>query len=168
MKSLQEIDKEILSLEEKLKNVKGTDTEVYTRIVGYHRSVTNWNKGKREEYDDRLTFKYNLSNPGNLISSLKEPETIKKEIVDSIKINNANVSFYKFFSSKTCRNCQPVKNYIEKIAIPGENIDVSTDLGMSSANKYNIRATPTVILFDANDNILGRGSSLEELKKFFS
>ena len=68
MKSLQEIDNEILSLEEKLRGVKGTDTEVYTRIVGYHRAVSNWNKGKREEYDDRLTFKYNNVNQIELLS----------------------------------------------------------------------------------------------------
>lgn len=31
-------------------------TEVWTRIVGYHRPVQNWNEGKQEEYQDRLTF----------------------------------------------------------------------------------------------------------------
>lgn len=32
------------------------DSEVWTRIVGFHRPVQNWNKGKREEYEERLTF----------------------------------------------------------------------------------------------------------------
>ncbi|MBN2795948.1 MAG: ribonucleoside triphosphate reductase [Clostridia bacterium] len=31
-------------------------TEVWTRIVGYHRPVQNWNEGKQEEYRERLTF----------------------------------------------------------------------------------------------------------------
>jgi len=47
IKSIEEIDGQIKILEEKLKNVKGTETEVYTRIVGYHRDVKNWNKGKK-------------------------------------------------------------------------------------------------------------------------
>jgi len=35
---------------------EGTPTEVYSRIVGYYRSVRNWNAGKREEYNQRLAF----------------------------------------------------------------------------------------------------------------
>jgi len=35
----------------------GKDTEVWSRIVGYYRPIANWNKGKQEEFKDRLTFK---------------------------------------------------------------------------------------------------------------
>ena len=35
----------------------GQPTEVYSRIVGYFRSVKLWNKGKRQEFEDRKTFK---------------------------------------------------------------------------------------------------------------
>ncbi len=31
-------------------------TEVFSRIVGYYRPVSNWNKGKREEYNHRIEF----------------------------------------------------------------------------------------------------------------
>jgi anaerobic ribonucleoside-triphosphate reductase len=34
----------------------GMKTEVYSRVVGYHRPVKNWNKGKREEFKDRREF----------------------------------------------------------------------------------------------------------------
>ncbi len=34
----------------------GEETEVYTRIVGYYRPVKNWNRGKKSEYNDRLTY----------------------------------------------------------------------------------------------------------------
>ena len=34
----------------------GSDAEVYTRIVGYYRPVSRWNKGKQAEYIDRVTF----------------------------------------------------------------------------------------------------------------
>lgn len=50
------IDEQIADLRAKLKEVAGTPTEIYTRIVGYYRSLTNWNKGKREEYEHRQTF----------------------------------------------------------------------------------------------------------------
>ena len=31
--------------------------EVYSRVTGYFRPVANWNKGKKEEFKDRRTFK---------------------------------------------------------------------------------------------------------------
>lgn len=31
--------------------------EVYSRIVGYFRPIRNWNKGKRQEFMDRRTYK---------------------------------------------------------------------------------------------------------------
>ena len=34
----------------------GKDCEVWTRVVGFHRPVQNWNVGKREEYKDRKEF----------------------------------------------------------------------------------------------------------------
>ncbi|MGE4298374.1 MAG: ribonucleoside triphosphate reductase [Desulfovibrionaceae bacterium] len=34
----------------------GGETEVYTRIVGYYRPVSQWNKGKQAEYSDRRTY----------------------------------------------------------------------------------------------------------------
>ncbi len=32
------------------------DSEVWTRVVGFHRPVQSWNKGKKEEFKDRLEF----------------------------------------------------------------------------------------------------------------
>lgn len=38
----------------------GQPTEVYSRIVGYFRSVRLWNKGKRQEFDEREVFNPSL------------------------------------------------------------------------------------------------------------
>lgn len=57
--AIAKIDAEIERLEKQMIEVEGTECEVYTRIVGYHRAIENWNKGKAEEYKDRVTFKYN-------------------------------------------------------------------------------------------------------------
>ncbi len=55
-RTIQQINHEISLLNTQLEYLKGRETEVYTRIVGYYRSVKNWNKGKREEYRQRKTF----------------------------------------------------------------------------------------------------------------
>jgi ribonucleoside-triphosphate reductase len=48
---------------------KNTECEVYSRVVGYLRPVSQWNKGKQQEFADRLTF------------GLKKTSTAKKEIL---------------------------------------------------------------------------------------
>ncbi len=35
----------------------GLKTEVFSRVVGYHRPVTSWNKGKQEEFKERKVYK---------------------------------------------------------------------------------------------------------------
>ncbi|MBW1659920.1 MAG: hypothetical protein JRJ48_05425 [Deltaproteobacteria bacterium] len=48
---------EIAKIEEELKQVHGTPCEIYSRVVGYHRPIQNWNKGKQEEFKERVTFR---------------------------------------------------------------------------------------------------------------
>ena len=56
MRSVAEIDSEIARVKQKMEDARGAECEVYARIVGYYRSVKNWNKGKREEYGKRKMF----------------------------------------------------------------------------------------------------------------
>lgn len=35
----------------------GEECEVYSRVVGYYRPISNWNKGKQQEYRERRAFK---------------------------------------------------------------------------------------------------------------
>lgn len=41
-------------------NKKRTKCEVYSRVVGYLRPISQWNDGKKAEYHDRLTFNKQL------------------------------------------------------------------------------------------------------------
>lgn len=42
----------------------GEKAEVYSRVCGYHRPVTKWNRGKQEEFSQRRTFEVdNQSEP---------------------------------------------------------------------------------------------------------
>ncbi|HDQ26845.1 MAG TPA: hypothetical protein ENN43_08900 [bacterium] len=52
-----EILAKIEELEKQLEEVKGSECEVYSRIVGYFRPVKQWNNGKQEEYKDREEFR---------------------------------------------------------------------------------------------------------------
>lgn len=37
-------------------NKCGAKTERYSRVCGYFRPVRDWNKGKKEEYKDRVPY----------------------------------------------------------------------------------------------------------------
>ena len=52
----QVILNKVSELKEELKDVHGTKTEVYSRVVGYLRPVQSYNKGKKEEYALRAKF----------------------------------------------------------------------------------------------------------------
>ncbi len=51
------IENKISELKTKLENTKGSNCEVYSRVVGYLRPVQNWNKGKKEEFAMRKNMK---------------------------------------------------------------------------------------------------------------
>jgi len=57
MTALQSINKQIAEKKVQLENIKGTETEVYTRIVGYYRPVRNFNPGQDAQRKKRIYFK---------------------------------------------------------------------------------------------------------------
>ena len=44
-------------MKEEKKRVKLVPCEVYSRVVGYLRPVSNWNPGKQQEFKERKTVK---------------------------------------------------------------------------------------------------------------
>lgn len=52
----QDTIKKIKDLYDRLDNTKGTKTEVWSRVVGFFRPISDWNKGKTEEFGDRITY----------------------------------------------------------------------------------------------------------------
>lgn len=170
---IKEIDAEIARLENELSNVEGTSTEVYSRIVGYYRAVGNWNKGKREEFRHRVCFDVENSNAKDIAAECAA------ESNDSAVEAKANVSAeaptvistdklrYMLFSSDYCRNCQPVKDYLDGNYISYESVDVSTDLGMNVAKVWDVKATPTMIVLNNNDKVVCKANTREEVMKFF-
>lgn len=47
--------------------MKVIPVECYSRVVGYHRPISQWNKGKKEEYRDRkeMTIEHLKEKIGN-------------------------------------------------------------------------------------------------------
>ncbi len=55
---MKDINARISELEYEKQNAKGTKCEVYSRVVGYLRPVSQWNIGKKEEFSRRKSFNF--------------------------------------------------------------------------------------------------------------
>jgi hypothetical protein len=173
MKTVEQIESQIALLKKELSSAKGTQTEVYTRIVGYHRAVDNWNKGKREEYKQRKVFKLKGDDLKEhtfvVVDENKRDSAFEKaKKLDTAPVNYEAIATYKIFTSEYCRNCPPVKEYINSLPILGEEIDVSTDLGINVSKEFDIMSTPTVVFFDKSGVEVCRAYGVKELKDIFA
>lgn len=182
MRTLQEIETDIARVKEELRDVHGTTTEVYARIVGYYRSVRNWNRGKREEYNHRKLFVAENNTieshlPGNrekntVPAGMQTPvETaVPEQAAPSVPAapaadtdSSGTAARYELFVRKTCPNCPPVKKCCTNLPFDGEQIDVDTDEGLIKAQEYGIFSTPTVVFFDEAGRETGRAHSTREI-----
>ena len=183
MERLQEIDGRIQELTEELERVEGTPTEIYTRIVGYYRSLKNWNKGKREEYDHRVTFRPDgtiAAAPATDSASARAgaseaaqafadatvaaaalPARAERPKADSAQ---STIRSYRYFYRATCPNCPPVRTYVENLSIDGEMVDVDTGDGLAKAIQHQILSTPTVLLMDETGTTVAHAGSVDQLR----
>ncbi len=166
-RTIEQIDAEIEAVKNELKNVHGTETEVYARIVGYYRAVRNWNKGKRDEFNNRKLFTVDE----DIIESKTSNSTLIAKTAEKVLSNvtknssqSADLSHYDFFMRKTCPNCPPVKSFMEEVDFKGNVIDVDTDEGLREAAAKGVFSAPTVIFYDKDGNETGRGHTVEEIK----
>ena len=104
----------------------------------------------------------------NTAAEQKETEARASTPVDNVELDRDSIAYYNIFYSQFCRNCPPVKNFMDNLELNGENIDVSTDLGLDAAREYDVMSTPAVLLFDKNKNIIQKAHSIEELESIFA
>jgi len=138
----------------------GAEAEVYSRIVGYYRSVRNWNKGKQEEYKVRKLFAEpdETVEPGTAVKAAQPAGVTADEAIDS----------YILFYRQKCPNCPPVRQALKESSYSGREVNADSPEGLQEALSLNVMAAPTVILLNADGEETGRAYSAEELKPFLS
>ncbi|MCL2472305.1 MAG: hypothetical protein FWF26_01385 [Treponema sp.] len=154
MRNLEAIEKDLAAAREALTSVEGTPAEVYSRIVGYYRSVRNWNLGKREEYNERRL--YRIGNEGKSSASpspLYSTETHPGEL------------HLELFVRSSCPGCPPAKAAAMKLGIPVNLVNTDTDEGIAEASKCNVLSTPTAILLSAEGKELKRARDAASINR---
>ncbi|MDR1411055.1 MAG: hypothetical protein LBI91_02480 [Spirochaetaceae bacterium] len=161
MRSLEDIDRDLAAAGEALSRAEGTPAEVYSRIVGYYRSVRNWNKGKREEYGERKLFRAPENFPARAASG-----ALKKNTAVYAAAPESAVSRYPggdgaeeriiLFVRPACPACPGAKAAAGKLGIPVDLVNADTEDGMAEAVKRQVFSTPTAILLARDGRELGR------------
>ncbi len=162
-RSADEIQKEIDETRAELEDVHGTETEVYARIVGYYRAVKNWNRGKRDEFDDRKSFILDGTEKKSKCAEEEKNSERKISIESEKTYPSAGEVSYELFTKKSCPNCPPVTEYMENVPLEGKTVDVSTEEGLSEAASKGVFSSPTVILYGAKEGEIGRAHNVDEL-----
>ncbi|MCQ2589340.1 MAG: hypothetical protein MJ179_02850 [Treponema sp.] len=168
-RTLEEVEKEIAETKAALADVHGTETEVYARIVGYYRAVKHWNKGKRDEFDQRKMFTLEASKEyditaANTVNSSETPKTVTNEN----PVMNTQAVTYEMYTKQTCPNCPPVKAFMAKLEMSGRAIDVDTAEGLAEAAQKGVFASPTVIFYNAAGIETARCHNVDELEAIFN
>ena len=169
IRTLEQIEQEITETKAALNDVHGTETEVYARIVGYYRAVKHWNRGKRDEFDQRKLFSLEeTKNFDTTIASIKNNVEKKEEVKTVEVIADSNSVTYELYTRKTCPNCPPVKDFMSNLEMPGRSIDVDTEEGLAEAAQKGIFASPTVIFYNKEGIETARCHNVEELEAVFN
>ena len=133
--------------------VCGETTEVYSRITGYYRPISNWNDGKTKEYDMRKEYVLDGKNDCN-VKDVKDNKDVKKEDSKEVKTvskntenevsNTSNKSeTYLLFGTKTCPNCEIAKKKLKENNVAYQFIDAEERVELTE--KYDIMSAPTLI-----------------------
>lgn len=178
MRQLTEIDREIAETKAELESVEGRPTEIYTRIVGYYRSLKNWNRGKREEYGIRRTYDMEVPDaeatpeaPVSARRSIAKPmaqpaqpaeTSVQAPPFDSIEKEDPA---YLYFFRQECPNCKPVRTLLKDLDERGRAVDVDTDQGMKLAMEFQILSTPTVVFLDEEGRENRRATAVQDIRE---
>ncbi len=175
MRQLTEIDREIAEVKAELQNVEGRPAEIYTRIVGYYRSLKNWNRGKREEYGIRRTYDMELSAAEAAPRSSDQPieETTEQPTqtaetsaqAPALDATGKEAPDYLYFFRQECPNCKPVRTLLKDLEERGRAVDVDTDQGMQLAMEFQILSTPTVVFLNEDGRENRRATAVQDIRE---
>ncbi|MDR0410717.1 MAG: hypothetical protein LBH75_01925 [Treponema sp.] len=156
MRTIEAIDKDLAKARESLAHVEGRPAEVYSRIVGYYRSVRNWNRGKREEYGERLLYKASEVEIAKKIVHEKEVQASTPFVRLASPGATHRESQVILFVRPSCPSCPSAKDAANRLGIPVVTVNADTEAGIAEAGKCNVFSTPTAILLSNDGKEISR------------
>ncbi|MDR0554061.1 MAG: hypothetical protein LBG76_04595 [Treponema sp.] len=162
MRKREDIEQDLAEARKALSQVQGRPAEVYSRIVGYYRSVRNWNRGKREEYGERKPYRP----AGNLDMAFQAPLKAPLTSPDAPGIKAVPEQRLLLFVRPTCPACPGAKAAAGQLGIPVDVVNADTEEGLAEAVRRQVFATPTAILLSPEGEELGRALDSRSIAAF--
>ncbi len=138
----------------------GETTEVYSRITGYYRPVSNFNDGKAQEYKDRLEYNLTTSVLQKKSEQCTSSCSSEKAVQAQIQTNNSDNIY--LFATRTCPNCKVAVAMLEKANVSYEKLYV--DENEEKAKKLGLKQAPTLVI-ESNDSFI-KFSGVPEIRKY--
>ena len=159
----------------------GKKTEVWSRITGYYRPISNWNDGKVQEFKDRKEyrladsvvekanglkeeynlrgFESNIAEPHKVESNKVESNKVESHIVESPKVETSNI--IRVYVQDHCPKC---KGAVQRLRLKGVEFEVVNCMeNKQEAIDLGLTQTPTII--DTNGKrYVGANAANEYLK----
>lgn len=111
----------------------GQPTEVWSRITGYYRPISNWNAGKSQEWDERVTY------------DMGEKVHSGRDFVKQTQKRKTPISSNRYlFTTPTCPNCKIVQEMLKKRGVDYQLIDATKEVDL--AKRYDIMRAPTLVV----------------------
>lgn len=142
-------------------------TEIWSRITGYYRPISNWNDGKVKEFEMRKEYepehshlthdgvmREDLDVESGAINTMPAAAPSKKGLEDGIY----------FFGTKTCPKCVTAKELFQEAGILYKYMDAEENEELTYS--LNIYQAPTVVIVRNGDTRIASGlSSVKKLVK---
>lgn len=126
-----------------------TKCEIWTRVMGYHRPVSQYNFGKKSEFYSRRYFRAVKAENEKLISQYTSRQC--KNLL---------------FTTTTCPKCPAVKNWLEQAGMEYFSIDNTMVNFYEMAEKYGVKSVPTLISLDDSGKENWRANELSEIQQY--
>ena len=141
----------------------GKPTEVYSRITGYYRPISNWNEGKLQEYKNRKLYdvtgmrkrktdgmrelrEENVNVAPDLKDAVLSMRISLPEGVSTSDVSESKKKMY-LFTTQTCPNCKTAKEMLEGL----DYITVDAMEQPELTEKYGIMQAPSLVVVDGSD-----------------
>ncbi len=166
-----------LAGEKKVCPICGKSTEVYSRITGYYRPVSNWNDGKLQEYKDRLLYEVETGKDSgdrkeNKFGAVWEKEdAVQSKVSDVIRegarevkekksLENSDNKIEYLFTTKTCPNCRLVKTFLKD----RDYVEIDAEEHPDLAMQYDVMQAPTYVVI--HDGEVEKFSNASNIRKY--
>lgn len=122
----------------------GRTTEVYSRITGYYRTVSNWNNGKASEFKERKPYGIKSS-----FDARKKEIDLNQETTDTPALDGASPdAIWYLFKTHHCPQCKMLSDMHVMDPFPVQEIFAEDAENQALVEQLGIQSAPTLVIID--------------------